>query len=149
MTSGTNRDKRDKSGQSHNPEGGTNGTAPSGDTPPLGKGVSRFVPPSGVPICPAFDAGDGYIVEFIGMQPYTRADGAEIEFPKFRSHCIDCGASFEQFSSFTKPPGVRRCQQHRGGPKKTPETYPPSIKELLRVIGTARAAMREAGDRLP
>lgn len=84
-----------------------------------------------------FTTTGGHIVEYLGMRPYTKPDGTVVESPWFKSHCIDCGAPFEQFCTPNSFPSVRRCEAHRGGKKRDPKRYPPPVRELLRGLKEA------------
>lgn len=79
-----------------------------------------------------FDAGGGYHVEFVGLREHTKRDGTTRSYPAFVSHCIDCGARFEQFATFAVGPSLRRCLAHRSGRKHKPSAYPPHVGDLLR-----------------
>ncbi|HEY1283007.1 MAG TPA: hypothetical protein VGE96_00880 [Steroidobacteraceae bacterium] len=69
------------------------------------------------------------MLDLIEHFEHIRRDGVKTHLLRWKSHCIDCGAEFEQVTGMIKPPELRRCDQRRGGPTRHPSHYPSALVE--------------------
>ncbi len=53
------------------------------------------------------------LYRFQGRKPHTRIDGSETHLNWWQSECATCGKPFQCASPEDKPPGARRCMEHR------------------------------------
>jgi hypothetical protein len=76
------------------------------------------------------------VLEVVEQFEHIRRDQTKVCLLRWKSHCIDCGAAFEQISGMSTPPAARRCELHRGGPARSGANYP------LATIDEAMAELR-------
>jgi hypothetical protein len=75
----------------------------------------------------------GYVLHYLGLQKRYHL-GRSNHYHLWRSHCVDCGAVFEQTTHGEREPDLRRCKAHRGGIKRNRTAYPQvSVSSIITV----------------